>query len=171
MIILSLGIIAQFGFVPHFFTRMSYPNKLLKLLELFKEVPDREIRAEMLLDFAQRFHEVPPRVAQRPFPEEKRVKYCESEAYVWSEPQTDGTLKFHFAVENPQGVSAKAMAALLDETLSGAPVEQVAEVSGEIAYQIFGRDLTMGKGMGLMSMVGIVQKEAERFLANAKPAG
>ncbi|MGH7490823.1 MAG: SufE family protein [bacterium] len=143
---------------------MNYPAKLQKLLELFSEVPDREIRAEMLIDYAKRFREVPARIAQRPFPEERRVKYCESEAYIWSEPQADGTLKFHFAVENPQGISAKAMAAILDETLSGAPVGQVAQISGEIAYQIFGRDLTMGKGMGLMSMVGTVQNEARRHM-------
>ena len=145
---------------------MSIPLKLQKLLALFAEVPDRDIRAEMLIDYARRFREVPERIAQRPFPEQHRVKYCESEAYIWSEPQNEAALKFYFAVENPQGISAKAMAAILDETLSGAPAEQVAQVSSEIAYQIFGRDLTMGKGMGLMSMVGMVQNEAKRFLEN-----
>jgi cysteine desulfuration protein SufE len=134
------------------------------LLDLFADISDREIRAEMLIDYARRFREVPERIARRPFPEDRRVKYCESEAYIWSEPQAEGALKFHFAVENPQGISAKAMAAILDETLSGAPVDQVAQISGEIAYQIFGRDLTMGKGMGLMSMVSMVQNEARRYL-------
>ncbi len=143
---------------------MNAPPKLQKLLELFSSISDREIRGEMLIDYAKRFREVPERIATRPFPEQHRVQYCESEAYVWSEPQAEGGLKFYFAVENPQGISAKAMAAILDEALSGAPVEQVAQVSGEIAYQIFGRDLTMGKGMGLMSMVGVVQNEAKRFM-------
>ena len=149
---------------------MNQPPKLQKLLEQFDGISDREMRAEVLIDYARRFREVPERIARRPFPEERRVKYCESEAYVWSEPQADGSLKFYFAVENPQGISAKAMAAILDETLSGAPVEQVAQISGEIAYRIFGRDLTMGKGMGLMSMVGVVQHEAKRFLGTANPA-
>jgi cysteine desulfuration protein SufE len=65
-------------------------------------------------------------------------------------------------VENPQGISAKAMAVILDETLSGAPPEQVAEVSPEIVYQVFGRELSMGKSMGLMSMVGMVSALAKR---------
>jgi cysteine desulfuration protein SufE len=147
---------------------MSNPAKLQKLLELFSDISDREFRAEMLIDYAKRFREVPERIARRPFPEERRVQYCESEAYIWSEPQADGTLKFYFAVENPQGISAKAMAAILDETVSGAPLDQVAQLSGEIAYQIFGRDLTMGKGMGLMSMVGMVQNEAKRFTETGK---
>jgi cysteine desulfuration protein SufE len=147
---------------------MSNPAKLQKLLELFSDISDREFRAEMLIDYAKRFREVPERIARRPFPEERRVQYCESEAYIWSEPQADGTLKFYFAVENPQGISAKAMAAILDETVSGAPLDQVAQLSGEIAYQIFGRDLTMGKGMGLMSMVGMVQNEAKRFMETGK---
>ncbi len=144
---------------------MSYPLKLQKLLDLFTSITDRDIRSEVLIDYARRFREVPEHIARRPFAEERRVKYCESEAYVWSEPQANGGLKFYFAVESPQGVSAKAMAAILDETLSGAPAGQVAQISTEIAYQIFGKDLTMGKGMGLMSMVAMVQNEAKRFLA------
>ena len=75
----------------------------------------------MLLDYAERFKEVPPEVATRPFDKSHLVPQCESEAYAWAVPQPDGTLKLHFAVENPSGVSAKALAAILDKTLSGLP--------------------------------------------------
>ena len=44
---------------------------------------------------------------------------CESDAYVWALKKPDDTLKLYFAVENPSGVSAKALAAILDKTLSG----------------------------------------------------
>ena len=69
---------------------------------------DRNERAEMLIDYADRFVEVPPEVATRPFPPVHAAPRCESEAYVWAVDRGDGTLKFHFAVENPQGLSAKA---------------------------------------------------------------
>jgi cysteine desulfuration protein SufE len=148
---------------------MAVPEKLTRTLEMLELVPDRSERIQLLIDIAGRFEDVPPRISRRPFPKEHQVPACESEAYVFDEERPDGTLDFHFAVENPQGVSAKAMAVLLDETLSGAPPEQVAEVPQDIVYKVFGRELSMGKSMGLMSMVGMVAALAKRH-AEAKRA-
>lgn len=142
----------------------NYPEKLKTILEDFEWITDRNERAELLIHYGDLFRSVPEEIAQRPFPEEHRVPACESEAYVWAKPQPDSTLKFYFAVENPQGLSAKAMAYILDETLSGVPLEQVASVSPEIVFQLFGNDLSMGKGAGLTSMVGMVQAIAKEHL-------
>lgn len=143
----------------------EYPEKLEEVLADFAFVTDRSERAELLMDYADRFEPVPERIAAPPYPEEHRVPFCESEAFVWSEPLPDGTLKYHFAVENPQGLSAMALAVILDETLSGEPVEQVVRVSPDIVLQIFGREVSMGKGQGLMGMVNAVQAEARRHAA------
>src|SRR5574341_1624728 len=143
---------------------LDYPEKLKTILEDFEWITDRNERAEILIHYGDQFNEVPPEIAARPFPEDHRVPACESEAYVWAKPQPNGTLKYYFAVENPQGLSAKALAHILDESLSGAPLEQVAEVSPEIVYQLFGKDLSMGKGAGLTSMVGMVQQLAREQL-------
>ena len=123
---------------------------------------DRMERAQYLLDLSDEFQEVPERIAKRPFPENRRVPKCESEAFVWAEDQDDGTLKFHYAVENPLGISAKAMSVIMDETLSGVPVEQVAAVPGDIVHRIFGRQLSMGKGEGLAAMVELTAHEAAK---------
>ena len=141
---------------------MAVPAKLTDTLETLEMVPDRSERIQLLIDIAGRFEEVPPRLARRPFAAEHQVPACESEAYVFTEPRPDGTLDFHFAVENPQGISAKAMAVILGDSLSGTPPEQVAEVSQDIVYQVFGRELSMGKSMGLMSMVGMVAALAKK---------
>ena len=141
---------------------MAVPDKLTDTLETLEMVPDRGERIQLLIDLAGRFEEVPPRLARRPFAAEHQVPACESEAYVFTEPRPDGTLDFHFAVENPQGISAKAMAVILGDALSGAPPQQVAEVSQDIVYQVFGRELSMGKSMGLMSMVGMVAALAKK---------
>ena len=130
-------------------------------MDLLSLVGGRSERIQVLIDTAERFREVPERIARRPFPEDHKVPACESEAYVWAEPLADGTLKFHFAVENPQGISARAMAVILDETLSGQPPEEVAKVSGEVIYDVFGRELSMGKSMGLMGMVAMVARSAK----------
>jgi cysteine desulfuration protein SufE len=142
----------------------EYPKKLQDVLDDFSFVTTRSERADLLIDIADRFQKVPERIATPPYDDEHRVPFCESEAYVWTEEQPDGTLKFYFAVENPQGLSAQATAVILDETLSGAPLEQVAHVSPEIIYAIFGKDISMGKGQGLMGMVSMVQAAAKRHL-------
>jgi cysteine desulfuration protein SufE len=145
------------------------PEPLANVVADFEQV-DRGLRAEMLIEYADQFTQVPDDVAARPFPEAKRAPRCESEAYVFATDRPDGTLKLWFAVENPQGISAKAWAAILDETLSGQPLEQVARVPQETIFRIFGRDISMGKGQGLIGMLDLVHHEARKRLA-AKRAG
>ncbi len=142
----------------------AIPAALKTLVEELEPL-DRTERAETLIDYADRFVEVPPEVARRPFPEANRAPQCESEAYVWAVDRPDGTLKFHFAVENPQGISAKAWCAILDETLSGAPLEQVARVPADVIFRIFGRELSMGKGLGLVGVLELVTRASRERLA------
>ena len=139
------------------------PPALSDLVADFEFV-DRALRAEMLIEYADRFREVPPAVAARPWPEANRAPRCESEAYVFAVDRPDGTLDLHFAVENPQGLSAKAWAVILAETLSGQPLERVAAVPGDLIVRVFGPDLSMGKGQGLLGMLERVQHEARARL-------
>lgn len=81
---------------------------------------------------------------------------------MFSEPAGDSGVKFHFAVENPQGISAKAMAVILDETLSGEDPDTIATVPADIVYQIFGKELSMGKGQGLMGMIELAKVLAKK---------
>lgn len=149
----------------------EYPEKLNGLLALFESLPDRQERIQLLIDLADRFRGVPENVARRPYPEQHKTPACESEAYVFAVEQPGGTLQFHFAVENPQGISAKALAVILEQTLSGAPPEEVARVSGELVYRIFGPELSMGKNMGLMGMVAMVSNSAKRHLEGRHQRG
>lgn len=142
----------------------AYPERLQALLDVFAGVTDTHERTQLLIDFARRFKDVPPEVATRPFGNDHLVKHCESEAYAWAVPNADGTLKLHFAVENPSGVSAKALAAVLDKALSGLPAAEIAKVDPEIVEKLFRQNISMGKGMGLMSMVLAVQALAKRHL-------
>lgn len=141
-----------------------HPAALEELLATF-DLLDRSTRIDTLIAIADRFREVPPEIAERPFGEEHKVPACESEAYAWAARRDDGTLDFHFAVDNPQGISAKAMAVVLGEALSGAPLEEVAAVDGDVVYRLFGNELSMGKSMGLMGMVSMVAASAKRELA------
>jgi len=141
----------------------ALPAPLAGLVGEFEAV-DRALRAEMLIDYADRFESVPAAVAMRPYPEQNRAPRCESEAYVFATDQADGTLRYWFAVENPQGLSAKAWAMIMDETLSGQPLEDIVRVPQSVVFSIFGRDVSMGKGQGLIGMLECVQHEARRRL-------
>jgi sulfur transfer protein SufE len=143
-------------------TAAVLPGRLRDLLDTFALVNDPVDRANLLISFADRFTPVPPEVATPPYPKDHLVPYCESEAYVWLVRRDDGTATLHFAVENPSGISAKALAAILASTLSGSTPEVIAQVSPDIVEQIFRQNISMGKGMGLMAMVQAVQALARR---------
>lgn len=144
---------------------MPVPARLQDVLDLFATFDDPADRTNLLLSYADQFREVPAAVAARPFARDHLVPHCESEAYVWALKQPDGTLKLHFAVENPSGISAKALAAILDKTLSGLPPADIAQITPDLVEAIFRQNISMGKGMGLMSMV-----QAVRSLAKAAAA-
>jgi cysteine desulfuration protein SufE len=146
---------------------MALPARLQELLGDLDSLSDRSERIDALIGIAGRFHDVPERIARRPFAEAHKVPACESQAYVFAEPRADGTLDFHFAVENPQGISAKALAVILGETVSGAPLDEVAALPGDVVYRIFGRELSMGKSMGLMGMVSMAAHTAQQALHRA----
>jgi cysteine desulfuration protein SufE len=134
-------------------------EKLQQLLDMFQGF-DTADRTDLLLGYADQFKEVPPEIATRPFEESHHIPQCESDAYVWALKKPDDTLKLYFAVENPSGVSAKALATILDKTLSGLPASEIATVNCDIVEQIFRQNISMGKGMGLMAMVNAVQSLA-----------
>lgn len=143
---------------------------LEELLKDFEQI-ERDERIELLIEYADQFEEVPPTVAVRPFPEQNHVERCESQAYVWAVDQPDGTQRYHFAVENPQGISAKSFAVILDQTLSGQPLEDVADTPTDVVFRIYGRDISMGKGQGLLGMLSHVTAAARRGIAERAAGG
>jgi len=132
----------------------EYPAKLQALLDNLSFFPDRAERIDALISIGQKFVNAGPDVLVRN--EATRVPGCESEVYIASTPLGEGQ-KFIFGVDNPQGISAMALAQILDETLSGESPAEVAKVSEEVVYEIFGRELSMGKSLGLTNMVKMVK--------------
>ncbi len=121
---------------------------LLALAETLDSV-DRAERIETLTDYARRYEPIPESVVGRPYPEGAKVPGCESEVYAFFLPGRG----IRFAVENRQGVSAMALAAILQEHFEGPSATEIRNVSDEIVYRLFGRELSMGKSLGLMNMV------------------
>lgn len=145
---------------------MNGPIALQELLEDFKSIQDPNERADMLIYYADEFQSVPESIATSPYPETNKVPGCESQAYVFAEEKTDGGLRFYYAVENPQGISAKAMAAILTEVTSDASLQEIAEINPEIIYEFFGKNVAMQRGLGLTNMVAMTRSIAKQKLSS-----
>ena len=139
----------------------AFPEGLREVLEMFAENPAD--RSAMLIEYSDQFAGVPERIAARPYPAENRVPHCESDSYVFVEPLEGNRLNFHFAVENPFGVSARALSAILASTLNGLPAEEIAGMPiDDLVPTLFGPNISMGKGQGLLSIAAVVKVVARR---------
>lgn len=145
----------------------DYPAKLNETIEDFSFVTTRQERQQYLIQLADEFSDVkvPNTVAEQPYDESHRVPACESDAFVWWDKNEDGTLQFYFDVLNPQGLSAMAMAVILGNACSGAPLEQVAQINDDVVFEFFGKNISMGKGRGLMGIVNMMKAAAKQNLS------
>ena len=143
------------------------PEKLQQTLDDFSLITTRFDRQDYLIQLADQFADVKvtPQVAEPPYDNRHRVQECESDAYVWSTQRDDGTLQYSFDVLNPQGLSAMAMSVVLGEACNGAPLEQVAAIPGSVVLDLFGKNISMGKGQGLIGIVNMVTTMARNQLA------
>lgn len=138
---------------------MPYPAKLQEFLDDLSMFEDRAERIDALISIGQRFKN--PDAVALPRTPETRVPGCESEVYVSSSSMEQGR-KFVIAVDNPQGISAMALAQILDENLSGEPKANFENLSEDLVYEVFGKELSMGKSLGLTNMVRMVKEEAKK---------
>jgi cysteine desulfuration protein SufE len=140
------------------------PKQLRETLEDFEFITTRQERQQYLIQLADQFNEVKvsPDVAQQPYDESRRVPECESDAFVWATPNDDGTLQYHFDVLNPQGLSAMALSVVLGQAVSGAPLDKVMNIEADVVFDLFGREVSMGKGQGLMGIVSMVKAYAKQ---------
>ncbi len=143
----------------------TYPQKLQDFIDTISLLPDENERINLLIDYADKFKEAPPEVARKPYPDKNKVPFCESGAYVWTIKKDDNRLKFYFAVENPQGISAKALAAILDKTLSGEKPEDVINISEDVVNKIFGQSLSLRKNIGLTGIIQMIKRDAKNLIS------
>lgn len=144
---------------------MSLPARLADVLEVVNSSIDRAERIDFLISLAQRFPSLPKRPLPTPYDEAHRVPGCESEAFVWAfgDPRA---VSLEYRIENPQGLSAMALAVLLKESLEGLSAEEIARVPDDLPLALFGAELSMGKAMGLTGIV----RMTKHWAAHPEPA-
>lgn len=138
---------------------MPYPKPIQDQLDDLAMYPDRAERIEMLVAIGGEYRheaaaEVPREVATR-------VPGCESEVFIDTIRSAGGGLGYRIAVDNPQGISAMALAVVL-QSLNGLPASEAASLDEGLVFEMFGRELSMGKSLGLTGMVRMVKTLAQR---------
>lgn len=141
---------------------MAYSENVQRVADYFDNITDEHKRIQTLISYSKRFKEVPENVASRPFDQAHRVPECESDVYIWTDVNEEKKVEVYTAVENPQGLSAKAFAAVLQKALKDADVEDIEKLDNELVYKIFGKQLSMGKNMGLMGMIQMIKAQARQ---------
>ena len=134
------------------------PAKLQEYLDDLAIFTDRQDHIEYLIALSDDYKH--PDVSSFVRSEEKKVPGCESEVFIEAIP-LGSSMNYRFAVDNPQGISAMAMAAILQSSLSGASKEEIVAVEEDVVYKIFGNELSMGKNLGLTNMIRIVKRLAQ----------
>jgi cysteine desulfuration protein SufE len=129
---------------------MSLPAKLQERLDDLDLFPDRNERIQALIAIAEEFTNPDASSVARTV--ESKVPGCESEVFVAASRVGEGW-GFRYAVDNPQGISAMALARILEDGLHGLRASEIQSVPDDVVYRIFGRELSMGKSLGLMGMV------------------
>lgn len=119
--------------------------------------PERSERIEALIGLAEQYDS--ESAAGVPRDDAHRVPGCESEVFL-AVVRTSTGIEARFAVDNPQGISAMALAVLLAEGVKGATLPEIAAIDEDVVYEVFGRELSMGKSMGLTGMVRMLRQLA-----------
>lgn len=130
--------------------KVSLPKALQERLADL-EFLDRTGRIDYLIGLGDEFKN--PSREEFPRREECHVQGCESMVYVGRDPQG----QFRIAIDNPQGISAMAMATIVLEDIVGADPEQIRAIPEDVVYRIFGNELSMGKSLGLTGMVRLAK--------------
>ena len=131
---------------------MANPTKLQEYLDTLAMFPDRQDRIETLIGFADEYQH--PTGEAFPRDEKSKVPGCESEVYVRL-TKTEDRFSFGYVVDNPQGISAMAMAAILTAGLENCTVQEINAIDDQIVFEIFGNELSMGKNLGLTNMLRV----------------
>lgn len=143
--------------------REVIPANLQEQLDILDMFPDRADRIQTLIEVADQYRAIPESEIPKPYPEERRVPGCETEVFIFDAPK-DHDWPCLVAVQNPQGISAMALAVMLSKGMKGASLGELEALSGELVYKIFGRELSMGKSMGLTNTLEMMKRAAIKKL-------
>jgi cysteine desulfuration protein SufE len=133
---------------------------LEEIAEPFRMV-DRDMRLELLLDYADKLPELPDEYASMRDAGIDMVHECQSPVFLHVEVE-DGTV--HLVGDVPrEAPTARAFVSILLEAFDGATPEEVAEAPSDVLRQLgLSKLLGMQRTQGLSAIYGKVKNEVKR---------
>lgn len=132
-----------------------YPDALDHLISEIKSIDDREEHQAVLEELSCDYQD-DSEYSQSLNIELVRTPNCPSEVYVGVEIK-DNLYNLLFTVRNPQGISAKAFTAIIKKYYANTTKEQILSIPEELVYDIFTKDITMGRAQGLVGVIRTIK--------------
>lgn len=138
-----------------------------EIIDTFQSL-DPELRAEVLLDYANKLPELPPELAEAAERDDARVPECQTPVWLWVLPDNDGVqLHARVAEEAP---TVKGLLSILVHGYGGATRDEVANVPNDLVQRLGLSGLVrMNRMVGLTAMIQRVRRHAAELPA-AEPS-
>ena len=136
------------------------PGRLDEIVEAFAEMP-RDVKLELLLDYANRLPPLPERYAENRDSLE-RVHECQTPFFVATEVE-DGRVHMHFDAPD-ESPTTRGFAGILWAGLDGEPVEQVLAVPADFSARLGLSDaISPLRLRGIAAILGVVQRQVREL--------
>ena len=135
-------------------------TNLEKSLQRFRSL-GREIRLQLLLQYARRFPELPPDLREAREAGLNRVPECQTPLFLWVSVRDGAVRILADAPENAPTV--RGFVGFLMETLNGEPAEEVSRLPDDLLDQMgLGEVLGVIRTQGLRSVIQRVKRDVAR---------
>jgi cysteine desulfuration protein SufE len=127
--------------------------------ETFRGV-DREMRMQLLLDYARKLPPLPRRLHAERERDDARVHECTTPLWLWIEPGADDTLRLFIDVAE-EAPTIRGIAGILVEALDGAPRAAYAELPTDLVAALGLEDvLRMNRRVGVAALAARIRRGA-----------
>ena len=135
-------------------------TSLEKSLRRFQSL-NREMRLQLLIQYAKKFPELPAELAEARDAGMGRIKECQTPLFLWVAVK-DGAVTLHADVPR-DAPTVRGFMGFLMEVLNGATPQEVAELPGDLLEQMgIGEVLGMMRTQGLGSVIHRVKTDVAR---------
>ncbi|EPS59956.1 hypothetical protein M569_14846, partial [Genlisea aurea] len=141
------------------------PLKLQEIIRLFQGVQDPKAKYEQLLFYGRNLSPLDPKYKTN----ENKVQGCVSQ--VWVRAYLDSTTKTVNFEADSDSVLTKGLAALLVQSLSNQPLDQILKLSPDfVALLGLQQSLTPSRNNGFLNMLKLMQTKAAQLYTDADSA-
>jgi len=130
-----------------------------EIISTFNSV-DRELRLQLLLDYAKKLPAVPPGLETDA--ESARIHECQTPVWLWLVPE-NGSVRVHAKVAE-EAPTVQGFLSIIAQGYEGASAEELASVPSDLVERLgLGDLIRMNRAIGLHAVTDRVRREARKL--------